>query len=80
MSAEKEQKLQTETISVKLRLFTHQTQNCEAKTNNRQPILYVSFYFFKTCVIYFQKQFIKISFFTRKVSPKKNRFLNNVKK
>ena len=70
MSAEKEQKLQTETISVKLRLFTHQAQNCEAKTNNRQPILYVSFYFFKTCVIYFQKQFIKISFFTRKVSPK----------
>ena len=39
MSAEKEQKLQTETILVKLRLFTHQTRNCEAETNNRQPIL-----------------------------------------
>ena len=39
MSAEKEQKIQTETILVKLRLFTHQTRNCEAETNNRQPIL-----------------------------------------
>ena len=39
MSAEKEQKLQIQTILVKLRLFTHPTRLCEAETKNRQPIL-----------------------------------------
>ena len=66
MSAEKEQKLQTETILVKSRLFTHQTQIAKLKRTIDSPFYKFRFIFLKHVSYILKSNLLKFHFLPEK--------------